>query len=470
MGVGARNRRAGDHRPPRAPVVGRLLPRPRLSARPRLSQAPTQLRLTFSEQVDSAFSQLHVLNARRVTVDRGDSAVAADDPRAMVVSLQPGLADGVYTVAWRTLSADDGHSESGAYRLVFGTAAGAVGVTQPQSSAAEFSAETALGRWWLYLAASLVFGPLLAWQIVFRPLLQGGDSAARLVAMGRTRPLVLLGTLALVAGTLYAALAQAASASGLPLWSVVGRPLHDVLTTGHYASIWWPRLSLALICLVLLAWHGIDGLAGDLVLAMMPAVLLTSSLASHAAALPGWSPLAIGADWLHFMAVTAWLGGLASMVEAGRTLFQHRTCVCCRGRADWHIPGVVGARLVAGARPDRVRPEHLGEDRAHHAHARLRCIQYSRRAAAAVDALRPTHRSLGRSRAHLRPVGPGGARGWSCGTRCRRCSDRAGAGSCGSGTPGRNPTGFSRSPPGRVAACSTRPHLAGDCRPESFRC
>src|SRR6266852_5735018 len=140
-----------------------------------IAQAPMQLRLTFSEQVDSAFSQVHVLNARRETVDRGDSAVAADDPRAMVVSLQPGLADGVYTVAWRTLSADDGHSESGAYRLVFGTAAGAVGVTQAQSSAAEFSAETALGRWWLYLAASLVFGPLLAWQIVFRPLLQGGD-------------------------------------------------------------------------------------------------------------------------------------------------------------------------------------------------------------------------------------------------------------------------------------------------------
>src|SRR5207237_7842440 len=145
----------------------------------------------------------------------------------MVVSLPPGLADGVYTVAWRTLSADDGHSESGAYTLVFGTAAGAAGVTQPQSSSAEFSVETALGRWWLYLAASLVFGPLLAWQIVFRPLLHGGHGEGRVVAMHGTRRLVLVGALALVAGTLYAAVAQAASASGLPLWSVVGRPLHD---------------------------------------------------------------------------------------------------------------------------------------------------------------------------------------------------------------------------------------------------
>jgi copper transport protein len=279
-----------------------------------VAQAPTQLRLTFSEQVDNAFSQVHVLNARRETVDLGDSAVASDDPHAMVVSVQPGLTDGVYTVAWRTLSADDGHSESGAYTLIFGVAPGGAGVVQPQSSVAEFSAETALARWWLYLAAGLLFGPLLAWQIVFRPLLQGDDGAARVVALARTRRLVSLGAVALVAGTLYAALAQAASASGLPLWSVVGLPLHDVLTSGHYASIWWPRLSLALLCLVLLVWRGVDGLAGDLVLATTPAVLLTSSLASHAAAVPGWSPLAIAADWLHFMATSAWLGGLASVV------------------------------------------------------------------------------------------------------------------------------------------------------------
>src|SRR6266702_658932 len=98
-----------------------------------IAQAPMQLRLTFSEQVDSAFSQVHVLNARRETVDRGDSAVAADDPRAMVVSVQPGLPDGAYTVTWRTLSADDGHSESGAYTLTFGAApGGAAGVVQPQ--------------------------------------------------------------------------------------------------------------------------------------------------------------------------------------------------------------------------------------------------------------------------------------------------------------------------------------------------
>ncbi len=279
-----------------------------------LALAPTRLRLTFSEHLESAFSQVRVLNASREAVDRGDSSLAPDDSRVMLVSLQSGLSDGFYTVAWRTLSADDGHSESGAYTLVVGVAAGAPGVVQSPSSQPEFAVETALGRWWLYVAASLVFGSLLAWQIVFRPLHTSDGSAARTVAITRTKRLVVLGAIALVVGTLYGAVAQAASASGLPVWSVFGRPLQDMLTGGHYASIWWPRLSLSLVCLALLLWRGIDGLAGDLVLALLPAILLTSSLGTHAASVPGWSALAIAADWLHFMAVTAWLGGLASMV------------------------------------------------------------------------------------------------------------------------------------------------------------
>jgi len=277
-----------------------------------LAQAPQQLTLVFSEQVDSSFSQVRVLNARREAVDRGDSHVAPDDTRALVVTLQPGLSDGVYTVTWRTLSADDGHSVSGAYTLIVGAATGSVAAPQTQSSDAEFSAETAVARWWLYLAASLVFGPLLAWHIVFRPIVI--ELRARASAIRRTRRLVLLGALALVAGTLFAPLAQAASASGLPLSGVAGSPLREVLTNGHYAGIWWPRLFLAVSVFAVLAWRGADGLGGDIALAAMPAVLLTSSLGSHAAAVPGWSPLAIAADWFHFMAVSAWLGGLASMV------------------------------------------------------------------------------------------------------------------------------------------------------------
>src|ERR1051326_2120151 len=72
-----------------------------------LDQPPRQLQLFLSEAVDGSFSRVQLLNAKREAVDRGDSHVAPNDPRSLVVSLPEQLPDGVYTVAWRTLSAVD---------------------------------------------------------------------------------------------------------------------------------------------------------------------------------------------------------------------------------------------------------------------------------------------------------------------------------------------------------------------------
>ena len=98
-----------------------------------LSQAPDQLRLTFTEAVDPSFSNVQVLDARRQQVDKGDSHVAPDDPRSMIVSLGS-VPDGLYTVAWRTLSSVDGHSVNGAYPLFIGIAPSAVPVTAGATS------------------------------------------------------------------------------------------------------------------------------------------------------------------------------------------------------------------------------------------------------------------------------------------------------------------------------------------------
>src|SRR5713226_8041479 len=115
-----------------------------------LDQAPRQLQLFFSEAVDSSFSRVQLLNAQRDGVDRGDSHVAPNDPRSLVVSLPDQLPNGVYTVAWRTLSAVDGHTVNGAFPLIVGPmpAEGVAVATSAASSQATFAPETALGRWW----------------------------------------------------------------------------------------------------------------------------------------------------------------------------------------------------------------------------------------------------------------------------------------------------------------------------------
>src|SRR5436305_12394867 len=109
-----------------------------------LDQPPRQLQLFFSAAVDGSFSRVQVLNGQRDAVDRGDSHVAPNDPRSLVVSLPDQLPNGVYTVSWRTESAVDGHTVNGAYPLIVGPMpAEGVGAATAGSSEAVFAPEPA---------------------------------------------------------------------------------------------------------------------------------------------------------------------------------------------------------------------------------------------------------------------------------------------------------------------------------------
>ncbi|HYY89117.1 MAG TPA: CopD family protein, partial [Chloroflexota bacterium] len=288
-----------------------------------LDQAPTQLRLFFSEPLESSFSRVQVLDAKREAVDRGDSRVAPGDPRSMIVSVPSGLADGVYTVSWRTLSAVDGHTVNGAYPLIVGPppAEGVAAVTA-SSSEARFAPETAIGRWWFTLAAGVLFGTVLAWRVVFRPLFGRANPAALPPAAQRAQRLAVLSSVLLLIGTLYGAVAQAATASDVPVWAAFGSPLVELLSRGRYASLWWPRLAVVVLGLTLVSWRGVRGRTGELALAACAVALLTSSLNSHGAALLSGAYLGIAADWLHFLAVSTWIGGLASLIYVLPTTVQ----------------------------------------------------------------------------------------------------------------------------------------------------
>jgi copper transport protein len=280
-----------------------------------LDQPPRQLQLFFSEAVDASFSRVQLLNAQRDAVDRGDSHVAANDPRSLIVSLPDQLPNGVYTVAWRTLSAVDGHTVNGAYPLIVGPmpAEGFASATVT-SSEARFAPETAVGRWWFSIAASALFGILLSWQVVFRPLFGRNNPAALPLAAARSRRLAVASGVVLLLGTVYIAIAQAAAAADAPLWAALGQPLVDLLSRGRFAALWWARLALVVVALGLVYWRGVRRWPAQVALVATACALLTSSMNSHAAALLSGAYLGVAADWLHFLGVAAWIGGLASLV------------------------------------------------------------------------------------------------------------------------------------------------------------
>jgi methionine-rich copper-binding protein CopC len=71
---------------------------------------PREVKLSFTEQLEPAYSTLRVNNAEGVQVDRHDAHVDTSDPLLLRASLGP-LGRGSYTVTWRALSLDPHMSE-----------------------------------------------------------------------------------------------------------------------------------------------------------------------------------------------------------------------------------------------------------------------------------------------------------------------------------------------------------------------
>lgn len=82
-----------------------------------IAEAPTTVEIWFTQELfrrDNA-NRIEVFAADGTQVDMGDSVLDDDDRRHVIVSLQPDLAPGVYTVHWYNLSLEDGHEEDATY-------------------------------------------------------------------------------------------------------------------------------------------------------------------------------------------------------------------------------------------------------------------------------------------------------------------------------------------------------------------
>ena len=78
-----------------------------------VSPAPHEVKIWFTGKLEPAFSKIEVRDAAEAAVDRGDTAVDAQDATLMQVSLKP-LAAGTYKVHWHAVSVDT-HATDGTF-------------------------------------------------------------------------------------------------------------------------------------------------------------------------------------------------------------------------------------------------------------------------------------------------------------------------------------------------------------------
>jgi copper resistance protein C len=82
-----------------------------------VTQLPAQVEVVFSQEVvrQGEDSSITVIDAAGTNVTTGPSEVDDANRRIIRVGLQSNLPNGVYTVQWRTISANDGDTASGSF-------------------------------------------------------------------------------------------------------------------------------------------------------------------------------------------------------------------------------------------------------------------------------------------------------------------------------------------------------------------
>jgi copper transport protein len=254
-----------------------------------LQAAPDHIELVFTEPPDVGLTTVGVVDSSGASLPTGPPERPPGSSKEIQVHLDP-VPDGVYTVTWRTVSATDGHVTAGAF--TFGVGVSQADVTPaPQGSQSPPPSPLGIaGRWSLYVGLAVLLGA----------------GATGLVAFGtrtNARPWLL--------ATAWALAAVGVAAMTLAERSTVGVSLGTLLSSeagGKYVLL---AASVAVVGVAVIAaslspsrvWFAVLGVAAT-------GAMLARALGGHAA---GSAP-EVTLQWLHFVGVGAWIGGLAWLV------------------------------------------------------------------------------------------------------------------------------------------------------------
>ncbi|MFN8440058.1 MAG: copper resistance protein CopC [Caldilineaceae bacterium] len=295
-----------------------LLTRSLPEAGAELATAPASIELWFSEPLETKFSNAHIEDAQGNQLGNGESQVDANDLTHMTLHVS-GLAPGVYTVVYRSLSQADGHEWLGSFPLVILNADG----SRPAGAEAVHKADTAqqellpgfgavVSRWLSLLGSMLLVGVLLLKQIANlrptssvvpgKPLAKTAKFQAvlrRSITLGINTGMVMLGL-----GVVSQIVVMSSALNE-------NNGLTELLLQTNSGKLLCVRLLLAGAWLaIVLVWGKGQNLVIEWPLfALSLAILATFSLGSHAAAVvgSGWAMLV---DFVHLGAAAIWLGGL----------------------------------------------------------------------------------------------------------------------------------------------------------------
>lgn len=265
-----------------------------------VGSAPSTIKLVFGETPDPKLSTVTVLDVTGTNHASGSPVTAPGNKLELDVPLGS-LADGVYTVSWRTVSAVDGHVAAGSFAFGVGvvvSASSSTGTTTVASPSASLASDVA--RWLLYVGLVALMGAAFL-GLAIDP--QPRASVLRMAGFG---------WLSAAAGTLGVVALQWSDAGG-DLAAVLGSSI-GIAALERLASIVVVGLLTGLLTGLLPFRRRPPGrLLFGATTAAAAAAMLVDVVNGHAAA-GDLATLKVVVQWLHLAGVGIWIGGLAALL------------------------------------------------------------------------------------------------------------------------------------------------------------
>jgi len=98
------------------PAFAHAVPKAMTPAPDSTVSAPTEISMTFSEELEPKFSVIKLVDSTGAVVSKESAVLDPKDAKHLTLHLPKGIPAGVYTVQW-TSSATDGHKLSRSYNF-----------------------------------------------------------------------------------------------------------------------------------------------------------------------------------------------------------------------------------------------------------------------------------------------------------------------------------------------------------------
>lgn len=326
---------------------------------------PSSIKILFSERPDPKISYIIVFDSKNQRIDNNDFLITGQYDREATVKISKNkLTNGVYTVSWLTMSLDDGHIAKGSYIFGIGNnnnmpmkgpfmshddgMDGHANNQQQQQLNESASAEPVTSafdgfvKWPLIVSQVAIVGGLFS-QIIFTnniwrrtsinddTLHIQWSSYGNAGIMQRFLAILIICSIVSIIASTGLVFLQAFNLTNAPTdLSKITSTFFFLLST-PVGMVWLMRTGSAalLIAMLFLLYFinkkrmtgGTFGKYGSkavhltnilIIAGLIGGALniLANSIVSHASASPFLPAVAIGIDWLHFMCVSIWIGGL----------------------------------------------------------------------------------------------------------------------------------------------------------------